>query len=82
VNKKRTDEEILSLVNNADSIRELLLKAGLSDSGANYNRVRAILYKNDITKFNKSFKENYCIDCGQPISLNTTRCIECNKKEQ
>lgn len=82
VNKKISDEEIILLVEHSNSIRELLLKAGLSTSGANYNRIRNILSKNNITKFNKNFKENFCIDCGQPIYINATRCVECNKKYQ
>ena len=64
VNNKISDEEIISLIEHSNSIRELLLKAGLSTSGANYNRIRSILSKNNITKFNKNFKENFCIDCG------------------
>ena len=82
VNRTVSDEELLQLVNNSKSIRELLLSAGLSTSGANYKRIRNLLNNNNITKFNKKFAENYCIDCGCPICIEAIRCVNCNKKNR
>lgn len=79
INSKITDEKILELVSSSSSIRELLLKAGLSTSGSNYNRIRKLLNSHNIIKFNKKSYENYCIDCGKPICLNATRCELCEK---
>lgn len=76
-----SDEELLEELKKSKSIRSALLSLGMSDAGANYNRARKLLKENEanIAKEEKP-KENYCIDCGKPILLTSTRCTECAHK--
>ena len=82
VNKTVSDETLLSLVDSSKDIKELLLTAGLSTSGANYKRVRTLFKNNNVTKFNKDLKINHCLDCGCLISPESIRCPICNKQNQ
>lgn len=73
-----SEEELVQALLDCESIREALLKVGLSTAGANYSRVRALIQKHKIEKFYiKERKFHYCLDCGAPIDEEAVRCRQC-----
>ena len=77
-----SEEELIEAIKNNYSIRQALLSVGLNDGSTNYRRAYSIMRKNNIQLLQKTEKkkENFCIDCGKPITLDAIRCIECNGK--
>lgn len=75
---KVSEEDLVQALLECESIREALLKVGLSTAGANYNRVRALIQKHKIEKFYiKERRLHYCLDCGAPIDEGAIRCRKC-----
>lgn len=74
-----TDNQILEAISNSFSIREALLSLGLSDAGANYNRVKKLLVLNPNIqlKAKNDKRVNYCKSCKKIISDNSDYCNEC-----
>ena len=83
-NKKHNtinEQKFLEVLSNSTSIRQALFKLNLSDTGANYIRARQLMNKYNIQLLKSSqAKENFCIDCGKPITLQSTRCVQCEAK--
>lgn len=83
-NKKHNiinDQKFLEVLSNSTSIRQALFKLNLSDTGANYIRARQLMNKYNIQLLKSSqIKENFCIDCGKSITLQSTRCVQCEAK--
>lgn len=84
-NKKEiSDKEIIDALQTHKSIRQALFSLGMSDAGANYERVRALIQNNadkEILTEDLSKKQvKYCPDCGKVISLQAIRCAECAAK--
>lgn len=71
-----TDEIILTAIPKSNNIRQLLLSLGMSDAGANYVRIRALLSKNPEVHFLIK-DENKCLICGQQISMAAKYCSTC-----
>ncbi len=89
-NKKRPDyvsnEDFLKALNESNSIREALIKLGLSDAGANYKRARLLLNAKDISDLPHArqirIKDKKCPICGRSIWPESNYCEECSKKLQ
>ena len=83
-NKKHNainEQEFLEVLSNSISIRQALFKLNLSDTGANYIRARQLMNKYNVQLLkSSSTKENFCIDCGKSIALQSIRCIQCEAK--
>lgn len=79
-----SDEEIIKSLQTHKSIRQALFALGMSDAGANYERVRTLINNNadrEILIDNSIEKRiKYCPDCGKVISQQATHCAECAKK--
>jgi hypothetical protein len=71
------DCDIIDAIKDSRSVREILLKVGLSDHGANYKRIKILAEKNEIELPSIINDPRYCVDCGKKISKNCTRCQEC-----
>lgn len=80
--QKISDQDIINALNKCDTIHQAIKSLKLSPSGAVYKRFRNIINQNNITKFDKQLKVNYCIDCGKMITLESKRCKECAAKQQ
>lgn len=80
--KKVSDEEIVKVLLESETIHQALIQLNLSTCGTQYDRIRKIINQNNITKFNKDFIENFCIDCGAIIMINSTRCVSCSNKKK
>ncbi len=48
-----TDEEIIEIIKKSKNIREVLIKLNLAPKGANYNRIKIIIAKNNIAFYKK-----------------------------
>lgn len=84
-NKKEvSDKEIIEALQTHKSIRQALFSLGMSDAGANYERVRILIQNNadkEILIDNPTKKQTKrCPDCGKIISLQAIRCTECAAK--
>lgn len=88
IRKEISDEELINALKSFPSIRQALFSLGMSDAGANYERVRILIKNNpnlEILKdknFSSLKKEKTCIDCGKIISLTSIRCSDCASKAQ
>lgn len=76
-NHSVSDEELLEALRNARSIHQALIKVGLSTAGKNYNRARKLVKQYELFHLYKKVIENYCIDCGIPITGKALRCTNC-----
>ena len=76
-----SDDIILAAIPKHKNIREVLLSLGLSDAGANYSRVREILFNNPAVSF-KQDQINTCPICGQVISNKAKYCITCSNQNR
>ena len=89
-NKKKksiiSDEELIQALQTHKTIRQALFSLGMSDAGANYERVKILLQNNpdkEILKDNiKEKKVKRCKDCGKIIALSSIRCNDCASKAQ
>ena len=74
--RKVSDDEVAMALQSSKSIRQAAIKLGLSDTvGGFYNRAYKIIEERNICfPLNK---EKRCIDCGERIGKNSTRCDRC-----
>jgi Zn finger protein HypA/HybF involved in hydrogenase expression len=77
-NHSVSDEELLEALQKADSIHRALITVGLSTAGKNYARARKIVNQYELSHLYKKNIENFCIDCGAPITKESLRCGKCN----
>ena len=86
IKKEVSDEELILALQTNPTIRQALFSLGMSDAGANYERVKILIKNNpslEILKEKKLSKENKrCPDCGKIISLTAIRCGDCAAKAQ
>lgn len=86
--KKVSDEDLLKSLRTSYSIREALLKVGLSDTGVQYARARKILNQTntvvgeELPPKEHRILDNKCKICGRSIGPTATYCIECSHKMQ
>lgn len=83
---KIDEEQVVELIKEGKTIRQVLLMLGVSDGSANYTRVYQILDKNNLQYVNFSHNQHlinkpnqpkFCIDCGKKIESTATRCRDC-----
>lgn len=74
------DSEIVNRIHSSDSIRQTLLNLGLSDTGANYQRIKQVARQQNIELPTIQYEKNYCIDCGKEAFKTSQRCWECYVK--
>lgn len=71
-----SDEQILATIPTKKNIRQVLIQLGMSDAGANYNRIKQLLIDNVDVHFQAEEKQ-VCQICGFPISQDAIYCIHC-----
>lgn len=77
-----SDDKLAEALQNSSSIRQALFSLGLSDAGANYTRARKIMGDRNIYLLKSDREQCYCIDCGKPVSVSSTRCKQCEGKQR
>lgn len=71
-----SDDVILAAIPQHKNVRQVLLSLGMSDAGANYARVKALMFDNPDVHLLKGEK-NTCPICGQLISITAKYCPSC-----
>lgn len=71
------DEVIINAIEGCNNIREILLKARLSDNGSQYRRIKKLAEKNGIELPYVKKEPKYCVDCSKEIHRQYTRCQKC-----
>lgn len=76
-----SDEQILATIPTKKNIRQVLTQLGMSDAGANYNRIKQLLIDNADVHFQAEEKQ-VCQICGFPISQDAIYCIHCAQQNR
>lgn len=81
-----TDDELILALQTQPSIRQALFSLGMSDAGANYERVRILITNHpELTILNDKIISNItrykkCPNCGKNITMTAKLCPECAAK--
>lgn len=84
-NKKQreniSDQEFVESLQNSHSVREALIKLGLSDAGGNYLKAKRIidLYKVELLPTEKKEVLKTCPICGKNILASSSYCVDCSR---
>lgn len=73
---KIPEENIIKIISECLSIRQVLLSVGLAPRGGNYTRVYRIMSKYNIKL--KDGPNKKCVSCGKDISAGCKQCSRCN----
>ena len=85
INKEKiSDETFVEVLKQSKSIHDALNKLKLNTSGKTYQRAYDLKekYHIDFIQPLKKTQNNFCKDCGAPISAAAVRCIKCEHKKQ
>jgi 5-methylcytosine-specific restriction endonuclease McrA len=86
-NKKKpntivTDQLLLNIIEDCESIHEVLKKSGLSMGEPNYNKVKLLMKKYNKNLKTKEIKRYFCIKCNIELKSKNKNmmCIDCYRK--
>lgn len=76
-----SDDMILRTIPQKTNIRQVLLELGMSDAGANYQRIKNLLSEHNDVKF-ADIERNTCQVCGSAISNDAHYCVVCSQQKR